>query len=92
MVLQPAVQDGATPAAGMVCGAKRIRSIYLPSPTGRPPRLSTTTSPERPDFGLHYQWRDHASAWRLCRADLPAPCHPIAEGSPDPRWQQVVRA
>jgi hypothetical protein len=27
-----------------VCGAKRIRSIYLPSPTGRPPGLSTTTS------------------------------------------------
>jgi len=36
-------------AAGrMVCGAKRIRSLYLPSPTERPLKLSTTTPPKGP--------------------------------------------
>jgi hypothetical protein len=30
----------------MVCGAKRIRSIYLLSPTGVIPKLSTTTPPK----------------------------------------------
>jgi hypothetical protein len=30
----------------MVCGAKRIRSLYLPWMTGVTPRLSTTTPPE----------------------------------------------
>ena len=32
----------------MVCGAKRIRSLYLPSPTQRPPGLSTTIPPKGP--------------------------------------------
>ena len=32
----------------MVCEAKRIRSIYLSSPTGRPPGLSTTNPPNAP--------------------------------------------
>ena len=30
----------------MICETKRIRSIYLPSPKGRPPGLSTSTRPE----------------------------------------------
>jgi len=46
MAVLPAVQDGAEPEAGMVCGAKRIRSIYLLSPTGVIPKLSTTTPPK----------------------------------------------
>jgi hypothetical protein len=29
-----------------MCETKLIRSIYLPSPTGRPPGLSTSTRPE----------------------------------------------
>ncbi|MGE5311760.1 MAG: hypothetical protein ACM3MN_08465 [Nitrospirota bacterium] len=47
---------------GVVYGAKRIRSIYLPSPSGRAPVLSTTTPLERPGLALHYQRRDHALA------------------------------
>ena len=46
MAVLPAVQDGTEPEAGMVCGAKRIRSIYLLSPTGVTPKLSTTTLPK----------------------------------------------
>ena len=30
----------------MVCGAKRIRSLYLPWMTGVTPKLSTTTPPK----------------------------------------------
>ena len=30
----------------MVCGAKRIRSLYLPWMTGVPPKLSTRTPPK----------------------------------------------
>jgi hypothetical protein len=30
----------------MVCGAKRIRSLYLPWMTGVTPKLSTTAPPE----------------------------------------------
>ena len=41
----PAVQHG-PPGAGMVCGAKRIRSLYLPSMKGVTPELSTTTTPK----------------------------------------------
>ena len=44
----------------MVCGAKRIRSIYLPSPAERLPGLSTITPPVSPGLALHYQWRDYA--------------------------------
>jgi len=43
-----------------VCGAKRIRSLYLPWMTGVPPKLSTITPPERPGLRLDYQWRDYA--------------------------------
>jgi len=32
----------------MVCGAKRIRSLYLPWMTGVTPKLSTTTPPKGP--------------------------------------------
>jgi hypothetical protein len=46
----------------MVCGAKRIPSIYLPLLTERLTGLSTTTPPERPNLALHNQCRDHASA------------------------------
>jgi hypothetical protein len=40
------VQNGAAPGAGMVCGAKRIRSLYPPSMTGVTPRLSTAAPPK----------------------------------------------
>ena len=40
------VQNGAAPGAGMVCGAKRIRSLYLPWMTRVPSKLSTTTPPK----------------------------------------------
>jgi len=46
MAVLPAAQDGAAPRAGMVCGAKRIRSLYLPWMPGVTPRFSTTTPPE----------------------------------------------
>ena len=89
----------------MVCGAKRIRSLYLPWMIGMPPKLSTTTPPK----GLASLSTIHAATMRLCRADLPASAHlsrleaaptallltePTArrEGRPDPRLQQVVRA
>jgi hypothetical protein len=32
----------------MVCGAKRIRSLYLPWMTAVPPKLSTTAPPKGP--------------------------------------------
>jgi hypothetical protein len=42
----PALPNAAEPGAGMVCGAKRIRSLYLPWMTGGTPKLSTTTPPK----------------------------------------------
>ena len=38
--------NGAAAGAGMVCGAKRIRSLYLPWMTGVIPKLSTATPPK----------------------------------------------
>jgi hypothetical protein len=67
----PAVQNGAAPGAGMVCGAKRIRSLYLPWMTGLTPKLSTTTPPK----GLASLSTINAATMRLCRADLPATAH-----------------
>jgi len=55
----------------MVCGAKGIRSIYLPSPKGRPPGLSSTTPPKAPASLSTI----NAATMRLCRADLPATAH-----------------
>jgi hypothetical protein len=71
---------GVAPVAGMVCGAKRIRSLYLPWMIGVTPKLSTTTPPE----GLASLSTINAATMRLCRADLPA--------SHLPRSKQVVRA
>ncbi len=56
----------------MVCGAKRIRSLYLPSMTGVTPKLSTTIPPK----GLASLFTINAATMRLCRADLPAAAHP----------------
>jgi hypothetical protein len=72
----------------MVCGAKSIRSLYLPWMTGVPPKLSTRTPPK----DLVSLSTINAATMRLCRADLSASCQAIAEGRPDPRSQQVVRA
>jgi hypothetical protein len=101
----PAAQNGAKPEAGMVCGAKRIRSLYLPWMTEVTPKLSTTTPPK----GLVSLSASNGVTMRLCRADLPATAHlsrlqvaptaflvtePTArrEGRPNPRSQPVVRA
>jgi hypothetical protein len=59
------------PEAGMVCGAKRIRSLYLPRMTGVTLKLSTTTPPR----GLASLSTINAATMRLCRADLPASAH-----------------
>ena len=59
------------PEAGMVCGAKRIRSLYLPWMTGVTPKLPTTTTPK----GLASLSTINAATMRLCRADLPASAH-----------------
>ena len=89
----------------MVCGAKRIRSLYLPWMTGVTRKLSTTTTPK----GLASLSAINGATMRLCRTDLPASAHssrleaaPTAfllteprarrEGRPYPRSQQVVRA
>jgi hypothetical protein len=64
----------------MVCGAKRIRSLYLPWMTGVTPKLSTKASPK----GVALLFTINAATMRLCRADLPASHHP--------RSQQVTRA
>jgi len=57
-----------------VCGAKRIRSLYLPSPTESPSALSTTTPPKGPTpFSTI-----NGATMRLCRADRPAA--PIRHG------------
>jgi len=68
MVVPPAVQNGAALVAGMVCGAKRIRSDYLPLVRGRPPGLSTRSSPK----GQASLSTINGATMRLCRADLPA--------------------
>jgi hypothetical protein len=62
---------GAAPGAGMVCGAKRIRSLYLPRVTGLTPKLSTTTPPN----GLAQPSTINAAItpWRDAFADLSAP-------------------
>jgi hypothetical protein len=78
----------------VVCGAKRIRSHYLPSPTERRPGLSTRTPPKGPASLSTI----NDATMRLCRADLPASRHlnrayaARREGQPYPRSQQVVRA
>ena len=72
----PTAQNGAAPGAGMVCGAKRIRSLYLPWMTGVTPKLSTTTPPK----GLASVSTINAATMRLCRADHPASRHPVAAG------------
>jgi hypothetical protein len=64
-------QQPVTAEAGMVCGAKRIRSLYLPWMTGVTPKLSTITPPK----GLASLSTINAATMRLCRADLPAPAH-----------------
>jgi len=55
----------------MVCGAKRIWSLYLPWMTGVTPKLSTTA----PLKALASLSTINAATMRLCRADLPAPYH-----------------
>ena len=52
----------------MVCGAKSIRSLYLPRMRGVTPKLSTTSPPE----GLASLSTINGATMRLCRADLPA--------------------
>ena len=56
------------PRARMVCGAKRVRSLYLPPMPGVTPKLPTTTPPE----GLASLSTINGATMRLCRADLPA--------------------
>jgi hypothetical protein len=89
----------------MVCGAKRIRSLYLPWMTAVTPKLSTPTSTK----GLASLSTMNAATMRLCRADLPASAHssrleaaptalrlteptPRGEGRPYPRSQQAAYA
>jgi hypothetical protein len=72
----------------VVCGAKRIRSIYFPLPAERPLGLSTRTPPRGPASLSTI----NAATMRLCRVDYPASCHPITEGHPYRRSQQVIRA
>ena len=89
----------------MVCGAKRIPSLYLPWMTGVTSKLSTRPAPRDPASLSTI----NAATMRLCRADLPASPHssrleaaptgllltepvPRREGRPDPRSQQVARA
>ena len=70
--------DRVDAGAGTVCGAKRIRSLYLPWMTGVTPKLSTTTPPE----GLASLSTINDATMRLCRADLPASRHAVAAGGP----------
>ena len=65
----------------MVCGAKRIRSLYLPWMTGVTPRLSTTTPPK----DLASLSTINAAIMRLCRADHPCLCSLIAARKPLPQ-------
>ncbi|MBP1726043.1 MAG: hypothetical protein H6Q51_1341 [Deltaproteobacteria bacterium] len=64
----------------MVCGAKRIRSLYLPWMRGMSPKLSTTTPPK----GV-------ASLSTINAAITPEPSA-RREGRPYPPSQQVVGA
>jgi len=57
------------------CGAKRIRSLYLPWLTEVTPKLSTTTPPE----GLASLSTVNGATMRLCRADLPASAHSLRQ-------------
>jgi len=57
----------------VVCGAKRIRSHYLPSPTERPPGLSTRPPPKGPASLSTI----NGATMRLCRADHPCLTPPI---------------
>ena len=57
----------AAAGAKKICGAKRMRSLYLPEMTGVTPKLSTTTSPK----GLASLSTINAATMRLCRADHP---------------------
>jgi hypothetical protein len=68
-------RTGVEPEAGMICSAKRIRSLYLPRMTGVTPGLSTTTPPQGPGLRLHYRWRDYAPLQSRppCRSSLIAP-------------------
>jgi len=61
----------------VVSETRRIRSIYLPSPTGRPPGLSTTT----PLQGRASPYTINGATMRPCRGDPPAVAHSIAAGS-----------
>jgi hypothetical protein len=72
----------------VVCGAKRIRSLYLPWMTVVAPKLSTAA----PAKGLASLSTINAATMRLCRADLPASVHSsrlacpgLAAGKPLPQ-------
>ncbi len=60
-----------------ICGAKRIRSLYLPSPTGRPPGLSTRTPPKGPASVSTI----NGATMRLWQSRPPCLCSLIAAGS-----------
>jgi len=64
----------------VVCGAKRIRSLYLPLVKERPPGLSTTSPPKGPASVSTIS----AATLRLYKPDLPAANDPIAAGSRSP--------
>jgi len=61
----------------VVCGAKRLRSLYLPLVRDRLSRLSPTSPPKGPASVSTI----NAATMRLCRADLPAANHPVAARS-----------
>ncbi len=81
----------------MVCGAKRIRSLYLPSVREKPPGLSTTTPPKGlvSFFTINAAITPRRDAFAE-QTSLPRALRtePIArrEGRPDPWLQRVVRA
>jgi len=59
------------PEAGMVCGAKRIWSLYLPRMKAVTAKLSTKAPPK----GLASLPTINAATMRLSRADVPASAH-----------------
>ena len=71
----------------MVCGAKRIRSLYLPRMTGVTLKLSTTTPPRglaslsTINDAITPRRDAFADLSASGGADLPALRHPIAAGS-----------
>jgi hypothetical protein len=91
-----------TPGLGLCKTGRSRRQGHLLSKAHPEPLRSPRGKGGLPDFVSHpairqglllqYQYRDHASAWRLCGADHLASRHPIAEGRPHPRSQQVARA